>query len=488
MSKNLILNCFLVTVILGIFITNILENIYLSLLLFSFVLLIYLNFIIYKKHIKKYLILYVFLLFWFLSGMFISIQNQKIVIEKNTFLEKYFISNNNFLLEVNDIYKKWENYNSYIVKVLKINNDIVDKNIKWIVYIKPNFELLVGDFFSIKSQILNIDNIDNNFNYKYFMHSKNIYFKIYVYDIKNKSRKQNLYTKLYDFKQYLLSIISKIYPKDEASLLAWILLWARENFSSNLIKEFNNSWTTHIIAVSWFNITILIVFISLFFRFFPLYLRFILITLSIFFFDLVVWFEVSVVRASIVGLLGYIVFISWRKSISITSLFIACFFMLLYNPLYINYDISFQLSFLAVLWIIYTSDYIWKKLSFLTNLLSIKESFVLTISASVFTLPIILFNFWQLPILTPISNILFIWTIPFIMLLGSLSIIFFYINTYLWFVLWFIPFLLLKWDISLVHFFGNLDKFILKIDLGNYESYFQIIYYLLILFLIFRSE
>jgi len=50
------------------------------------------------------------------------------------------------------------------------------------------------------------------------------------------------------------------------------------------------------------------------------------------------------------------------------------------------------------------------------EVLAIKEAFVLTIASLTFTLPIIIFNFGQISLLSPIANVLVTWTIPLAML------------------------------------------------------------------------
>ncbi|MDR1945513.1 MAG: ComEC/Rec2 family competence protein [Candidatus Peribacteria bacterium] len=55
-----------------------------------------------------------------------------------------------------------------------------------------------------------------------------------------------------------------------------------------LSDNFNNSGLTHIIAVSGFNITILIVFFGYIIKFFPPYIRFILISIIIILFTILV--------------------------------------------------------------------------------------------------------------------------------------------------------------------------------------------------------
>jgi predicted membrane metal-binding protein len=73
--------------------------------------------------------------------------------------------------------------------------------------------------------------------------------------------------------------------------------------------------------------------------------------------------------------------------------------------LILNYDISFQLSFLAVLGLIYTKNFFDKIFSFIPKILAIRESFVLTLSAFSFTIPIMIVYFGQVSILSPLANI-----------------------------------------------------------------------------------
>ncbi|MDD3303283.1 MAG: ComEC/Rec2 family competence protein, partial [Candidatus Gracilibacteria bacterium] len=268
-------------------------------------------------------------------------------------------------------------------------------------------------------------------------------------------------------------------------LLSGILIGARENIPKNLSKDFNNSGTTHIIAVSGFNITILIIFLGFFLKFVPVIMRTILIFSFLIIFCIFVGLEASVIRAGIMGIIGYSITSLGRKSSSITTVLITCFLMLLYNPLYINYDLSFQLSFLAVLGILFTKDFFDKIFYFFPETLAIRESFSITMSAMVLTLPITIFNFGQLVLLTPISNILISWNISFVMLFGFLSILGYFITPFFGIILGFFSYIFLKFDLSIIHYFGKLDNFIIKTDFGDYSLYFEIIYFIFLGFLIY---
>lgn len=482
-SKNKILNAFIISFALTILVNNYLQDFLLSSILFLFISVLFFNFLIYKNSKKKLVVFYIFITIWFLFWITISSFNLEKININEKYLEKYYLREYNYAYEIKELYKKDESYNSYIVKVKKIWDDIVDKNINWLVYLPSNYIFNKADTIQTNSTILVIDKVDK-FDYKNYMLSKSIYFKSYVYDLKLVSKWEWILTKLELFRMKILDSINKIYPKEEAILLSWILIWARESIPNDLKESFNNSWTTHFIAVSWFNITILTIFFWYLFKFFPLILRTALVLWFLITFCIFVWLEASVVRAWIMWILWYLVSVSWRNPLSITLLLLTWLVMVLYNPFYISYDVSFHLSFLAVLWILFFKDYFDKLFSFLPNLLSIRDSLTLTFSALSLTIPIVFFNFWQVSLLSPISNITFAWTIPFIMLLWFISVITFFINSAFWIFVWLFAFIFLKWDILIVKFFWSLDKFILKVDFWVYAIFLELLYFIVLAYVI----
>jgi hypothetical protein len=116
--------------------------------------------------------------------------------------------------------------------------------------------------------------------------------------------------------------------------------------------------------------------------------------------------------------------------------------------------------------------------------LAIKEAFVLTMSALSFTLPIMLFNFWQISVLAPFSNVAVTWTIPIAMLLGFISIIAYLLNPFLWYMIWYLDWVFLKWDMLVVNFFWELEFSVLKYDFQENWIYIQILYFVILTFLV----
>ncbi len=158
--------------------------------------------------------------------------------------------------------------------------------------------------------------------------------------------------------------------------------------------------------------------------------------------------------------------------------------MILFSPYSINYDVSLHLSFLAVLWIIFTQDFYKTMFKWVTEILAIKEALVLTFAALTFTLPLMLFNFWQVSILSPFANISVTWTIPIAMLLGFISIIVYFFSPVLWEIIWFFTWILLKFDMVMVDFFWNLGFSVFKYDFGIYKNEFLILYFITSVFML----
>ena len=84
--------------------------------------------------------------------------------------------------------------------------------------------------------------------------------------------------------------------------------------------------------------------------------------------------------------------------------------MLFVNPLILRLDVGFQLSFLAVLGIIYLQPSMAKWLKRLPDpkIFPLRATLAATLAAQTFTLPVLIYNFGYIPILSPIANILIV--------------------------------------------------------------------------------
>jgi len=487
-TKNIIFIYSWIFLLFWIFTNNLTKDYKTSLLV---LLILVVLFLCYFLLIKKYKILLIFIIISFTMWISISSYNLNKIHNNEELLQKFYNKNSTITLQIHSINKITNDKIEYIVIVKQINELKLNNTIKAIINTNKNSKFDKWKIIKSKIKIYEIKNF-NWFSYKYYMLSKNIYFKSYLYNYEyiwnieiNKIEKY-----IIKFRKKVLKSIYEIYPKEEAIFLWWILIWARESLPNQLKQDFNNSGLTHFIAVSWFNITILIIFITYIIKYFPIWLKSLIITISIVFFTILVWDTAPVIRASIMWLIWYYILISWRKWNILSIVILTGIIMIIYSPLSLNYDVSLHLSFLAVLWIIYSQKFFENFFSFLPNILEIKTAFTLTLSALVFTLPIMIFNFGQVSILAPFSNIAVTWTIPIAMIFGFLSIVVYFVYPIWWIIIWYITWIFLKWDIMIVHFFWNLDWSLIKFNLWIYSNHIEILYFIILLFIIiwFRKK
>ncbi len=488
MSRNKIFIFFVIWYFFWIFVWNIIFNIYLILTFFCIILMFFLwLLLVIKKHHFFVYFLVIGIFFWFFHAGYTNYY----ISQKISQIQPYYEQNISITSEIISLYKKTSNYNSYMVKIISFDTS-KKFDFQFLLFTNNNLILEPWQIINFIGEIKPIDNFSQNFNYVKFMQSKNIYFSIYKPNIEFiwKNDWWKISQIIRHFRVNILQTIHQVYPKNEAVFLAGLLIWERDNLNPDIQKDFNNSWLTHIISVSWFNITIIIIFLWFLLKIFPLFIRTFFIFITVIFFVLLVGDGVAVLRAAIMWLTGYFILISGRKADNLSLLLLTAFVMVFYNPLYLNYDISFHLSFLAVLGLLYFQNF-WNHIfRCIPSFFALKEWFVLTMSAMTTTLPIMIFNFWQISILAPIANMFVGGIIPFAMLFWFLSMIWQMISEKIGFVIWFINYFLLRFIIDIAHFFWNLNFSVIHIDMWIYSVYAEILYFMVLVFWIiyFKQE
>lgn len=309
---------------------------------------------------------------------------------------------------------------------------------------------------------------------------------------------QKFFTLIIAFKILLTYQINQIFIEPAASLNAGLLLGLRKTIDQNLLDNFSKIGLTHILAVSGYNITLVINIFSLVLKNFSRGAKFWLTTLFLVFFCIVTGLSASVIRA---GFMGFFILLGakvGRKSYPFFNLMISIFLMVFLNPRILNYDVSFQLSFFATLGLfifvpIFTSlfnqlaeklknkpaqKYLKRLPDFLGNTL------IVTLAAQVLTLPIIAAYFHNLPLISPLANIIVLPFIPWIMLLAFLAIIVSFLFWPLAIVIGTFAWILIIFKIFIVNLMVSLPFSSIKIE--NFSVLMTIIYYSIVLFFSFK--
>lgn len=305
-----------------------------------------------------------------------------------------------------------------------------------------------GDCLSVEGK-LEKPGVIEDFSYDKYLARYGVYSVIYRGVLQKIGEEGSLFFKnIYVLKIVLEGRFGRVYREPEASFMAGLLLGSRRGIPDELMTDFNRTGLSHIIAVSGYNITMVIVFIGFLFGFLSRKYRAFCAAVVVLLFVVLVGASAAVVRAGIMGIIGLIALWFGRQYFVGIALFLAAFLMVLWNPLIFLYDVGFQMSFLATVGVVYLAPRMLKYFHRVTGFCGIREALVLTLAAQIMTLPVVLWNFGRFSLIAPVANILVLPLIPPVMIFGFLSIFF---GKFVGFF----GYLILKLIIALVEFFSS---------------------------------
>ncbi|HDQ71786.1 MAG TPA: DNA internalization-related competence protein ComEC/Rec2 [Chloroflexi bacterium] len=237
---------------------------------------------------------------------------------------------------------------------------------------------------------------------------------------------------LFKFKRYAQATIAAILPEPQAALLTGILLGVESGIPAGLMDDFAATGTTHIIAISGFNITIIAsIFEKLTSRLFERRRALIVAIVGVMVYTIFVGASAAVVRAAVMGILYLLAQYLGRSTYAPVSLFGAGFFMTLHDP-HVLWDVGFQLSFAATLGLmLYTNPLERGFERFLAKFMSVKEArkavgflseaLIVTLAAQITTTPLILYYFGRLSLVTLLTNLLILPVQSYVMIVGGVA-------------------------------------------------------------------
>ncbi|MCG2690426.1 ComEC/Rec2 family competence protein [Candidatus Parcubacteria bacterium] len=221
------------------------------------------------------------------------------------------------------------------------------------------------------------------------------------------------------FKEKLEQNISKSVPFPESTFVLALILGDQSQIPFELKEKLSQSGLRHITAVSGAHIVILteaLVLLGGALKLGRLKANwFGLIVIWLFLF--LIGFHSSALRAVIMASSFLMADILGRRKAVLRLVVLTATLMILFNPALLRYDLGFQLSFLAVLGIAYFNSFFKgllekvfkKRFAFVTSIMA------MTFSAQVFTLPLLFYYFSSASLVSPLTNILVLPIIPYLM-------------------------------------------------------------------------
>lgn len=321
-----------------------------------------------------------------------------------------------------------------------------------------------GDLVTVTGKLVEPENFitdtGREFDYENYLAKDDIFYQMYQpeFSILGHGYGKKITTWMLSIKHTLLHVLGKTIPAPESSLLAGELLGEKSALGGDLQTAFRRTGIIHIVVLSGFNITIVALFmIWLLERAFHPRVALFFGIAGIVLFAMLVGGGATVIRASIMAILAIIARIIGRDYDVTRALFLAGFFMVLQNPKILIFDISFQLSFLATLSLIYISPHIEKKLGWVSDTFKLRETLVQTLSAQIFVLPLLLYSIGEFSVVSILVNILVVPLVPFAMLFGFITAIVGLILPILAVIPMIPTYVLLKLQLVIVEWFSSLS-------------------------------
>lgn len=335
--------------------------------------------------------------------------------------------------------------NILIIRCLRVFQDKsympVSGNIR--LAIPSNLSFQYGDFVRFHTTLKKINSFKNpgNFDYEHMMNIKGIYAAGFVSDstgimLLRGSSSNYLKLKLESFRNYLKQIVYNNASSPQREVIQAMIIGNQNEIPAGVRDDFNKTGTSHILSISGLHIGMVgagaFLFFFLIFKLSEyLMLRFNIIKLAatasfliVLLYAFIAGMEITVMRSVLMAFIFLIALLSGKQKDLYNTLTAAALIILVISPDAL-FDISFQLSFAAVLALIYVvprfSDIQSKKISAFpawaqSIIRYVYLSVVVSVTATIGTLPLIMYYFNRVSCVTIIANLI---TVP---LLGTLSL------------------------------------------------------------------
>jgi competence protein ComEC len=252
-----------------------------------------------------------------------------------------------------------------VVRVIKDKSTIPVEG-RVLLTVRDQYPFKYGDFIRFRTRLRRPHNFNNpgGFDYERYLRYRNILVRGSISDpsgiaVLRENKGNRWKATLEMFRGNVRRLIRENSPTPAGEIIQAMTLGEQREIPEDVREKFNRTGTSHIIAISGFNVGIIallsIYLIRLMMKFFPyLLLRFNVIKVStlgacvpIMIYAFIAGMGISVVRATIMIVIFMVAIFMGRERDLYNTLALAAFIILIVFP-HSLFDISFQLSFTAV--------------------------------------------------------------------------------------------------------------------------------------------
>jgi len=226
---------------------------------------------------------------------------------------------------------------------------------------------------------------------------------------------------LLTLKQAWLDQVSRAIPEPEASLAGGVIVGAKRSLGETWLEAFRETGIIHIVVLSGYNLTLVANVITRWAGVLPRAFALLCGSLGVAAFAIMVGGGATVVRASIMAIIGLLAVHVRRPRMLVRMLVLAAIGMVLWNPFVLLFDSGFQLSFIATLGLVLGAPLLSRVLHFVPETLQFREIVAATLATQVAVLPLLMYHIGTVSLVAPIVNVLVLPVVPFMMLVGFMA-------------------------------------------------------------------
>lgn len=309
-----------------------------------------------------------------------------------------------------------------IVESIYNNNKETKVSGKLLIYFSKDSPVNVptyGDKILIKGGLQQIKNAGNpgGFNYSRYLAFQQTYHQVFLkpnkFTLLPVHKENVLYSFIFYARKSVIDILQKYVQgnKKVTGIAEALLIGYKEDLDKDVVQAYSNTGVVHIIAISGMHLGLIYVVLVWLFSHLPLVkkskiARAVLVLSSLWLFSLITGGSASVLRSAVMFTCIVIGKDFFKQASIYNSLAASAFLLLCYNP-FLLWDVGFQLSYCAVVGIVWLQKPIenlyyskHRALRYLWEMCSI------TLAAQVLTLPVCIYYFHQIPTLFLFTNII----------------------------------------------------------------------------------
>ncbi|MGL2965046.1 ComEC/Rec2 family competence protein [Flavobacterium sp. XGLA_31] len=309
----------------------------------------------------------------------------------------------------------------------------------------------------------------NLFDYGKYLENQGIYAQVYAKSnqIKVSRYEPGLWANFSNFREKIIENLKRsAISKDELYVLNALILGQQQEISSDILKDYQYAGAVHVLSVSGLHVGFILLFITFLLK--PIgntrrgsFLKLILIISSLWSFALLAGLSPSIVRS--VTMFSFVaVGVQLRRTVNMYhTLMVSMLLILLFKPSFL-FDVGFQLSYLAVFFILWLQPILtklWRPENKITQYFW--DIITVSFAAQIGTMPLSIYYFHQFPGLFFLTNLLILPLLGIIMAVGVLAISVAVFSTVPIYIIEPLAIMISLLN-GIIHWIASLDEFVIR--------------------------